>query len=391
MAYLADDREERARALRRLRAYFKAFGATQANGKSPVYAAMSEAVAADAAILRVMLATRATQRKPSLLFACVNALLADHPDDPLAAYYPIHGGTRPADDQLAGAFAGFCRRYRDQLVALLRSRSTQTNEPRRAIALHLAVSHLARHWNTPVAVAEVGASAGLNLSFDRYRYCFTRDHYGIAPQEIGGPDAGGEVIGTQFLCRDDPAGWFTPVPVVTARLGIDARPVDLSDPEQRRWLEAFIWPERLADLELLRSAMDTTLAGEIPVVTGDAAGDLTGVLAGVGAGEPLVVFTASLLSYLTPAERRSFLRQLDLAAGQRPVAWVFAEAAGLVARAGVQDSALDGPLGQRSTRYLIGTSIRGPQRRDDLLALADPYIRWLAPRRHPVDDFWWAP
>lgn len=40
---------------------------------------------------------------------------------------------------------------------------------------------------------------------------------------------------------------------------------------------------------------------------------------------------------------------------------------------------------------LIGTSIRGPRRRDALLALAGPYVRWLAPRRHPGDDFGWAP
>lgn len=104
-----------------------------------------------------------------------------------------------------------------------------------------------------------------------------------------------------------------------------------------------------------------------------------------------MVFTASLLSYLTPADRRAFLQQLDDVALRRPVAWAFAEAAGLVALAGVDAEQLRGPLSGRNTRYLVGTSIRGARRDDELLALADPYVRWLAPRRGHDDDFDWAP
>jgi hypothetical protein len=69
------------------------------------------------------------------------------------------------------------------------------------------------------------------------------------------------------------------------------------------------------------------------------------------------------------------------------VAWVFAEAPGLVAttdgRIVPEDS-----LARRNSRYLIGASLRGSGHRDDaLLALADPYLRRLAPARHRTDDF----
>jgi hypothetical protein len=100
------------------------------------------------------------------------------------------------------------------------------------------------------------------------------------------------------------------------------------------------------------------------------------------------VFTASLLSYLTAAGRTAFVAQLQEAAGWRPVAWVFAEGPGLMAAAGLSAAALDGPLAQRNSRYLTGASLRGPGHHDDqLLALADPYLRWLAPARHGADDF----
>ncbi|MGZ0153000.1 DUF2332 domain-containing protein [Kribbella sp. WER1] len=337
-----------------LRALFELFGTTQAAGRSRVYEVLSAEIVGDEEILGLMLGTAPVQRKPSLLFACVNALLAEHPDESLAAYYPTHGGRREVDDGLMPAFREFCRTYRDPLAALLQSRSTQTNEPRRAIALKLAVSHLVREWDCPVAVAEVGASAGLNLSFDRYSFS------------------------TRFLGGEPEA---PPNLRVTNRLGIDAQPVDLRDPVARAWLAAFVWPEQVDDLEMLRQATEVTLAGDVSVVAGDAARDVERLLSAVPGDEPLVVFTASLLSYLTPGDRAAYLEQLDAVGQHRTVAWVFAEAPGLLARAG-----LDVPpdLARRNSTYLVGTG-------GDLLALADPYVRWLAPRRTPDDDFAWVP
>jgi hypothetical protein len=72
------------------------------------------------------------------------------------------------------------------------------------------------------------------------------------------------------------------------------------------------------------------------------------------------------------------------------VAWVFAEAPGLLATAELDVPALCGPLARRNTLWLVGASLRGPGPRDDrLLARADPYLRWLAPARGADDDFQW--
>jgi Uncharacterized protein conserved in bacteria (DUF2332) len=84
--------------------------------------------------------------------------------------------------------------------------------------------------------------------------------------------------------------------------------------------------------------------------------------------------------------------QLFPAAGRRPVAWVFAEAPGLAAAMNLTAPALTGPLARRNSLYLVGASLRGPgnSRDDSLLALADPYLRWLAPARGSTDDFEWV-
>ena len=127
------------------------------------------------------------------------------------------------------------------------------------------------------------------------------------------------------------------------------------------------------------------------MVTADAVTDTARLLAELPGEEPVVVFTASLLSYLTLPARAAFADQLREAAVRRPVAWVFAEGPGLLATAGVKRPALAGPLAQRNTLFVIGASLMGPGRRDDrLLGIADPYVRWLAPARGVDDDFRWV-
>jgi hypothetical protein len=372
--------------LRRLERFFRIFAATQCHGHSPVYERLSEGIAGDDDTLRLLVQTPGEQRRPSLLLAAVNLLLASHPDAALAAYYPIHGGRRPVDAQLFPAFSAFCAEHGGDLVRLLRDGSTQTNEIRRCVALRAGLAHVQRRWPGPLALAEAGASAGLNLLFDRYRY------------RLGGeepaPAAASQVVIGCELRGGAPAGRVLgAIPEVISRLGIDREPVDLADPAARAWLEAFIWPERTDDLATLRAAIEVARTAPAPAVArGDATTDTARLLSGLPGNEPVVVFTASLLSYLTPGGRAAFADQLRMAAGRRPVAWVFAEAPGLAATMNLAAPALAGPLAQRNSLYLVGASLRGPgdSRDDRLLALADPYLRWIAPARNSTDDFAWV-
>ena len=359
-----------------------------------MYEKLSEGVAGDDGLLDLLMRTPSDQRRPSLLFAAVNHLLAAHPRAALADYYPVHGGRRPVDDQLVQVFGAFCAEHAGELGRLLRTGSTQTNEIRRCVALRLGLGHVSRRWPGPVALAEVGASAGLNLLFDRYRYRLGGwENGGQRAAGRGTAPAGPSPVLISCQLRGGAGADQVPgaTPEITARLGIDQRPVLLGDPAERAWLAAFIWPEDVAGLATLRAAMDFALAsGPAPVVPGDAVTDTARLLAGLPGDEPVAVFTATLLSYLGADERTAFLAQLDEVARRRPLAWIFAEAPGLVAPAGLGLPALQGPLGRRNSFSAVGVSLRAPGQRDDaLLALADPYLRWLAPARHQSDDFEW--
>ncbi|HEX3916011.1 MAG TPA: DUF2332 domain-containing protein [Caulobacteraceae bacterium] len=371
-------------AAERLRRLFLIFGATQCAGRSAVYEALSLAIAGDERLFGLLRDTPSDQQRPSLLFACVNLLLATDLGHELAAYYPIHGGVRSVDERLAPAFSAFCEAHRGALAGLLRQRSTQTNEIRRCVALALGLGHVQARWPGPLALMEVGASAGLNLMFDHYRY------------RLGGPDvetgAGSPVVVSCEIRGAAPgASLLGAPPTITHRRGVDQHPIDLADPDARAWLEAFIWPEQVQDLATLRGAIELSRSNPAArVVSGEATADVARLIAELPGVEPVAVFTASLLSYLPLTGRRAFLAQLDEAAARRRVAWIFAEGPGLLATAGLTPPALSGPLAQRNSLYLVGASLRGAGGADTLLALADPYLRWLAPARDEHDEFHWV-
>jgi len=379
------DESQRAVDRARLRRLFEVFSGAVGPGRSPVYAALTKSIRADDAtvdLLDLLSTAPGEQRRPSLLFAAVNLLLAGDSSAGLAGYYPIHGGDRPVDADLAPMFTAFCREHRDELTRVLRERSTQTNEVRRCVALHLGLDHVQRRWPGPTALVEAGASAGLNLLVDRYRYR-------LNGRPVEPTDTSSVVVSCQVV-GEPVDGLLGPVPMITNRVGLDRHPIDLSDPAARAWLEAFIWPEQIEELATLRGAIELALVNDVEVRRGDVTTDTSELITELGGDEPVVIFTASLLSYLSAPQRAAFVSQLDEAARRRPVAWVFAEAPGLLALAGVDAAALRGPLARRNDHYLVGASLRGADRDDRLLGLTDPYLRRLAPARHESDDFAWA-
>jgi hypothetical protein len=378
----------------RLCRLFRFFAATQCRGRSRVYEVLSEAIADGVGPHELLLATPEGQRRPSLLFAAVNLQLASGTAEVvgsnLADYYPIHGGRRPVDDQLLPTFSVFCAENREALLGLLRKRSTQTNEIRRCVALRLGLEQLQRTMPGPTALVEVGASAGLNLRFDRYRYRLI--HSFTAEQPPSAQAQGSPVVVSCDVRGTTPgARLLGAMPEVTSRLGIDQEPIDVNDADARAWLEAFIWLEDLEGLALLRSAIDVAASTpEARVVRGDATRDVARMIAELPGSEPVTVFTATLLAYLSAGERAAFVAQLDEAAARRPVAWIFGEAPGLLApTAGLRIAALSGPLAQRNGLFAVGTSVRGGDE-DRILAVADPYLRWIAPARSAADDFQWV-
>jgi hypothetical protein len=188
---------------------YASFAAREARGVSPAYERLALSVADDAEVLGLLEGVPPAKRQPNLLFGVVRFL----------------GG--PVDDP--EAFHDFTVENWKLVEPELRTRATQTNEPGRCALLLPVLAML----DGPLALLEVGASAGLCLYPDRYSYRYsTEDQAHLLGS--GEPVLDCALDGVQPPDR---------LPEVVWRAGLELNPLDVRDPADVAWLDALIWPE----------------------------------------------------------------------------------------------------------------------------------------------------
>ncbi len=270
----------------------------------PLYEHLARFVAGQYELLALAAHTRPGQAPTLVLFDTVHYLLLREPAHPLARYY-ISLTDRPAAPQDAPpVFADFCRQHREDLLRLLPTRLVQTNEVRRcALLLPAVVLASEAAGGLPLAVIGMGASAGLNLQFDRYGYDYGD---GLRCGDLSSP--------LQLSCSL--RGPLRPplpaaVPKVGNRVGIDLNPLDVRDRDNLLWLLGQIWPNETyqSRAERLRVAAALEETGRPKLV----AGDVVQVLPGVVADTPTDQVVCLLHSYTVYEMPQDVRRQLDAA------------------------------------------------------------------------------
>ncbi|WP_309713597.1 DUF2332 domain-containing protein, partial [Pseudolysinimonas sp.] len=174
--------------------------------------------------------------------------------------------------------------------AAARERRTQTNEVGRCAPLVAALDRIPG----PLALLEVGASAGLCSIPERYSYRFGDDPL------LG---AGKPLI----ECAVDGPG-LAPValPDIRWRLGLDLNPLSAENADDAAWLEALVPLDRPDRRERLRAALATAQHDPPRVIAGDALGDLADAVAEAPVDLTLVVVSLGTLVYLSPEARSAF-------------------------------------------------------------------------------------
>lgn len=252
------------------------FADEEAHGRSPLYEAFARGVAGDHETLDFLSTLPTEKRQPNLLLAAVRHLFGT-PD----------------------SWSDFRRSLLtnpDAVRSVMLARSTQTNEPARCAALLPVLARLPQ----PLALIEVGASAGLCLLPDFYAY-----DYGS--RLIRPVDAGFEP--PVFTCSSSDT---TPLPAaapkIVWRAGLDLNPLDACDPAQAAWLETLVWPEQTGRLANLRAAMKIAATVRPRVVKGNLLGDdLSRLCAEAPKDATLVVFHTAVLAYVADrADRQAF-------------------------------------------------------------------------------------
>src|SRR5580658_8121388 len=302
---------------------YRVFG-REARGRSPAYETLAAAVAGDDLILEFLDTLPPPKRQPNLLFAAARYL-----------------GT-PSD---VGALRTLVRRDAAGLSRVMLARRTQTNEPARCATLLPALAALPG----PLALIEVGASAGLTLLFDRYSYDY--DGHQIAGSD---PDAP-----TLRCAISGPAPLPDRVPAIASRAGLDLNPLDVTREDDVRWLSCLVWPGESDREERLAAAIASARRDPPPVYRGDLLTDLPALAAQAPPGATLVIYHSAVLAYVAAEDRERFARTVrDLAD-----AWLSNEAPGVVP--GLPFTAF------REATFVLGRGGR------TALALTDGHGAWL--------------
>jgi hypothetical protein len=217
--------------------------------------------------------------------------------------YPSLGGRYVDGDPVFPAFRDFCIQHCEAIVHLLRTRRVQTNEVARAAVLLPAFELIAARTNgAPLALIEVGTSAGLLLLLDRYAY-----DYGDG--RVRG-DAGSPVRLPCAARGTPPLPAPGCMPGVAMRVGIDLFPVDLRDPAAAGWLKALVWADQTERLERLTRAIALAAADPPTLVGGDAFDACPAALAQVADPAVPVVFHCHTLNQFRPEDRERFVAML---------------------------------------------------------------------------------
>jgi hypothetical protein len=320
----------------RLAAEYRRFSIEDTPGRSALYTEITGAVADDRELLGIMCQLEPAKRQPNLLLGAVRYLYGDFARD----------------------WPEFRQRFfdrRDEALEIIRTHRTQTNEPARCAVLLPVLASLPQ----PLALLEVGTSAGLCLLPDRYGY-----DYGDG-RRLGAPALNGG--GPVFHCEVNEA---TPVPSalpeVAWRAGLDVSPIDVTDQETMAWLESLVWPGEGDRVALLHEAVRIARADPPRIVRGDLRHDLAALAAQAPAGATLVVFHTAVLGYVSEAGDRRAFGDAVRGVGAR---WIACEPPGLV-----ELGAAAPPRPAGGGAFLLSLDA-------EPLGWADPHgawLRWLA-------------
>lgn len=269
-----------------------------AHEESPCFEEWSRGVARDPDVLAWLSDLPRIKQQPNLVFAAAR----------------WHGAPAPGPyDGLRRALLGDDARVRQTILG----RATQTNEVGRLATLTPLLGTLAG----PLALLEVGTSAGLCLYPDRYDYEW--------PSAGALTGSGGPTL-TCAVSGDVPVPGRHPH--VAWRAGVDLNPLDVTDPDAMAWLAMLVWPEQDDRRALLLSAIDVARADPPRIVPGHLLEELPALVEEAGRHGTPVVFHSAVVAYLDHDDRCAFAELMRGLVAEGRCRWVSNEAPGVVPR-----------------------------------------------------------
>ena len=295
---------------------YRRFGEVDAAKTSPLYERVAVAVSESDEALRAIEAAPARKRHPTVILAALHELVLAGRAPALATAYAARDG-----DAAARAAVDTLLDMTDAVVAIAVRRRVPTNQTGHGAVLYPAIAEVARRVGAnAVGLIDVGCSAGLNLTVDRVGITYSNG------QSLGDPSSVVQLSCSIVGGRPIPTG---AMPEVVVRVGVDLDPLDVTDPDDARWLRACLWPDQPQRAARLEAEIALAQAAPALLLQGEPVEVLADALARVPTDALPVVTTTWALSHMALERRLRLVHRLDEAAAGRAVAWVSAEGVGV--------------------------------------------------------------
>ena len=286
---------------------FLTFAEKECKGSSLLYEYLSMKISKDDKLLTSCKNAGEGQPIPNLLFGAVHSLLLKGEEHPLKEFYPSIVSNPKLYKDSFEYFRDFCFKYRNEIESILKNRLVQTNEVRRCAYLYPVFCTIYEMVKKPLALIEIGTSAGLQLLWDKYSYSYGQDDiYGDTDSQLN--------ISAEIKGENIPFLHSTPPPVST-RIGIDLNTIDLSDEDEKLWLKSLIWTDHKERLFMFEEAVSYIKKVPVSLVDGDGISLLSKFVNNISENSVICIFHTHVANQM-PLEMKKQLLQIVEAIGR---------------------------------------------------------------------------
>ena len=289
---------------------FSNFAVNECRGSSALYEHLSLKIAEDEEMLNLSSYAQQGQPIPNLFLGAIHYLLLKGKEHDLREYYPsIVMYPRDIENSFP-QFKDFCRSYRDEIILILKNKLVQTNEVRRCAYLYPSFCYIYNKVKKPLALIEIGTSAGLQLLWDKYSYSYgTEEVYGYKNSEVHI---------TSEIKTDNAPLLFHTSPPVSDRVGIDLHVNDLTNGKDL-WLKALIWPEHCDRRNLFEKASKYVKETPLKLIEGDGVALLPEISNQITSDAVLCVFHTHVANQIPLEDKKRLFQVIKTMGSDRDI------------------------------------------------------------------------
>ncbi len=251
------------------------------------------------------------------ILGALHRLVLDGKAPQLAAVFPSAGGTHSPEKAWLAARPAIAT-HREFILGYCK-RPPQTNEVGRSAVLLGGFLEVAKRIGKPLRLLEIGASAGLNLMWDKFKIETEKFTWGDSTAEL--------VLRPKW---EGPAPSFDTPITIASRAACDRDPIDIKNRDDSARLESYVWTDQVHRVERLRAACKIARQTPFRLDQADAADWLELELQDLPMGQATVVFHSIFRQYLSPASETHFQAVMEMAGtratADAPLAWLAMEA-----------------------------------------------------------------